>query len=135
MFEQTDNQKKLEELDLDAVLEKAEDYKVEQPEGTDADGGEEFLRSFDFVDVRVDDLSWDDIIPKEQLEELKKEEQRQAEEKYLCRSHRAKQALEYGIKLPRTGMLDRLDALNRDRTLSTPRPSQMRVQVPTLLGL
>lgn len=84
MFEQTDNQKKLEELDLDAVLEKAEDYKVEQPEGTDADGGEEFLRSFDFVDVRVDDLSWDDIIPKEQLEELKKEEQRQAEEKYLA---------------------------------------------------
>ncbi len=84
MFEQTDNQKKLEELDLDAVLEKAEDYKVEQPDGTDADGGEEFLRSFDFVDVRVDDLSWDDIIPKEQLEELKKEEQRKAEEKYLA---------------------------------------------------
>ena len=84
MFEQTDNQKKLEELDLDAVLEKAEDYKVEQPDGTDADGGEDFLRSFDFVDVKVDELSWDDIIPKEHLDELKKEEQRKAEEKYLA---------------------------------------------------
>lgn len=84
MFEQTDNQKKLEELDLDAVLEKAEDYKVEQPDGTDADGGEEFLRSFDFVDVKVDELSWDDIIPKEQLEEIKAEEQKRAHEQYLA---------------------------------------------------
>jgi chromodomain-helicase-DNA-binding protein 1 len=84
MFDQTDNQKKLEELDLDSVLEKAEDYKVEQPEGTDADGGEEFLRSFDFVDVKVDELSWDDIIPKEHLEAVKAEEQRKADEKYLA---------------------------------------------------
>lgn len=84
MFEQTDNQKKLEELDLDAVLEKAEDYKVEQPDGTEADGGEEFLRSFDFVDVKVDEMSWDDIIPKDQLEELRLEEQKKAEEKYLA---------------------------------------------------
>ncbi|ETN36256.1 uncharacterized protein HMPREF1541_08533 [Cyphellophora europaea CBS 101466] len=84
MFEQTDNQKKLEELDLDSVLEKAEDYKVEQPDGTEADGGEEFLRSFDFVDVKVDEMSWDDIIPKEQLEEIKKEEERKANEKYLA---------------------------------------------------
>ncbi|KAL6243123.1 ATP-dependent DNA helicase Hrp3 [Rhinocladiella similis] len=84
MFEQTDNQKKLEELDLDAVLNNAEDYKVEQPDGTDADGGEDFLRSFDFVDVKVDEMSWDDIIPKEQLDELKAEEQRKADEKYLA---------------------------------------------------
>lgn len=84
MFEQIDNQKKLEELDLDAMLSNAEDYKVEQPDGTDADGGEEFLRSFDFVDVKVDELSWDDIIPKEQLEELRAEEQRKANEKYLA---------------------------------------------------
>lgn len=84
MFEQTDNQKKLEDLDLDAVLEKAEDYKVEQPDGTEADGGEDFLRNFDFVDVKVDEMSWDDIIPKEQLDELRAEEQRKAEEKYLA---------------------------------------------------
>lgn len=84
MFEQTDNQKKLEELDLDSVLEKAEDYKTEQPEGTDADGGEEFLRSFDFVDIKVDDLSWDDIIPKEKLEEIRQDEQKKADEKYLA---------------------------------------------------
>ena len=85
MFEQTDNQKKLEELDLDSVLEKAEDYKTEQPDGTEADGGEEFLKSFDFVDVKVDEMSWDDIIPKDQLESIKKEEQEKANEEYLAR--------------------------------------------------
>ncbi|KAI1616167.1 chromodomain-helicase-DNA-binding protein 1 [Exophiala viscosa] len=84
MFEQTDNQKKLEELDLDAVLNSAEDYKVEQPENTDADGGEDFLRSFDFVDVKVDEMSWDDIIPKEHIDQLRAEEQRKADEKYLA---------------------------------------------------
>jgi chromodomain-helicase-DNA-binding protein 1 len=84
MFEQTDNQKKLENLDLDAILNSAEDYKVEQPDGTDADGGEEFLRSFDFVDVKVDELSWDDIIPQEHLDGIKAEEQRKADEAYLA---------------------------------------------------
>ncbi len=84
MFEQTDNQKKLEELDLDAVLNSAEDYEVEQPDGTDADGGEEFLKSFDFVDVKVDELSWEDIIPKEHIERIQKEEQEQANAKYLA---------------------------------------------------
>lgn len=84
MFEQTDNQKKLEELDLDAVLNSAEDYKVEQPDGTDADGGEEFLKSFDFVDVKVDEMSWDDIIPKADLERIQNEEQEKANAKYLA---------------------------------------------------
>ena len=84
MFEQTDNQKKLEELDLDAVLNNAEDYKVEQPDGTDADGGEDFLKSFDFVDVKVDELSWDDIIPKQQLKEIKDKEAQKAEEEALA---------------------------------------------------
>ena len=84
MFEQTDNQKKLEELDLDAVLEKAEDYKVEQPDGTEADGGEEFLRSFDFVDVKVDELTWDEIIPREQLEQIKEEEAAKVHEAFLA---------------------------------------------------
>jgi chromodomain-helicase-DNA-binding protein 1 len=83
MFEQKDNQKKLEELDLDSVLEKAEDYKVEQLDGTEADGGEEFLRSFDFVDVKVDELSWDDIIPQDQLEAVKAAEKAKADEEYL----------------------------------------------------
>ncbi len=83
MFEQSGNQKKLEELDIDSVLENAEEHKTEQPEGIQADGGEEFLKSFEYMDVKID-LEWDEIIPKEQLEEIKAEEKRKADDKYLA---------------------------------------------------
>jgi len=81
MFEQTadENQKKLEELDIDAVLESAEAYKTEQPEGFVADGGEDFLKSFEYTDVKVD-LDWDDIIPKDELTRMKEEERKRRED-------------------------------------------------------
>lgn len=84
MFEQTGNQKKLEELDIDAVLENAEEHKTEQPEGIAADGGEEFLKSFEYTDVKID-LEWDDIIPKDQLVKIKAEETKKREEAELAR--------------------------------------------------
>ena len=79
MFEQTDNQKKLEELDIDVVLASAEEHKTEQVDGFTADGGEEFLKSFEYTDVKVD-LDWDDIIPKDELAAIKAEEQKRKEE-------------------------------------------------------
>jgi len=82
MFEQSGNQKKLEELDIDAVLANAEEHKTEQDEGITADGGEEFLRNFEYTDVKID-LEWDEIIPKEQLEKLKEEERNKEEQRYL----------------------------------------------------
>ncbi|KAL3428056.1 SNF2 superfamily protein [Phlyctema vagabunda] len=84
MFEQSGNQKKLEELDIDSVLENAEEHKTEVPEGMVADGGEDFLRSFEYTDVKID-LEWDDIIPKDQLASLKAEEEKRAHEEYLAR--------------------------------------------------
>ncbi|KAJ9647797.1 ATP-dependent DNA helicase Hrp3 [Coniosporium apollinis] len=83
MFEQSGNQKKLEELDIDAVLESAEEHKTEQPEGLTADGGEDFLKSFEYTDVKID-LDWDDIIPKDQLDAIKAEEKKKEDEKYLA---------------------------------------------------
>lgn len=82
MFEQSGNQKKLEQLDIDAVIENAEEHKTEQPEGITADGGEEFLKSFEYTDVKID-LEWDDIIPKDQLEIIKKAEKEKEDKKYL----------------------------------------------------
>ncbi len=82
MFEQSGNQEKLEALDIDAVLANAEEHKTEQPEGITADGGEDFLKSFEYHDVKID-LEWDEIIPKEQLDALKAEEKRKEDEKYL----------------------------------------------------
>ena len=83
MFYQSGNQKKLEELDIDSVLENAEEHQTEQPEGIAADGGEEFLRSFEYTDVKID-LEWDQIIPKDQLEEIKREEKKKADERFLA---------------------------------------------------
>lgn len=83
MFEQSGNQKKLEELDIDAVLADAEEHRTAEPETLAADGGEEFLKSFEYMDVKID-LEWDQIIPKEQLNEIKAEEERKAHEKYLA---------------------------------------------------
>ncbi|KAF2263968.1 chromodomain helicase-like protein [Lojkania enalia] len=79
MFEQSGNQKKLEELDIDAVLEHAEEHKTEQAAGLTSDGGEEFLKNFEYTDVKID-LEWDDIIPKEELEVVKAEIQQRKEE-------------------------------------------------------
>ena len=83
MFEQSGNQKKLEEIDIDSVLENAEEHKTEVPEGMVADGGEDFLRSFEYTDVKID-LEWDDIIPKEQLAGIKAEEEKRKNEEYLA---------------------------------------------------
>jgi len=82
MFEQSGNQKKLEELDIDAVLENAEIHNTEQSGGITASGGADFLKSFEYTDVKLD-LEWDDIIPKEQLEKIKAEEKRKEEQVYL----------------------------------------------------
>jgi chromodomain-helicase-DNA-binding protein 1 len=84
MFEQSGNQKKLEELDIDSVLENAEEHKTEVAEGMVADGGEEFLKSFEYTDVKLD-LQWEDIIPKDQLDIIKAEEEQKAHEEYLKR--------------------------------------------------
>lgn len=84
MFEQSGNQKKLEELNIDAVLENAEDHQTVQQEAIAADGGEEFLKSFEYTDVKLDlDIGWDEIIPKDQLDRLRAEERDKADAKFL----------------------------------------------------
>lgn len=82
MFEQSGNQKRLEELDIDSVLENAEEHKTEQQEGISGDGGEDFLKNFEYTDVKLD-LEWDQIIPREALDEIKAEEEKKAHQKFL----------------------------------------------------
>ena len=84
MFEQSSNQKKLEELDIDAVLANAEEHETDQPEGMTADGGAEFLKSFEYMDVKVDLPEWDEIIPKEKLDQIKADEKEKKDQEYLA---------------------------------------------------
>ncbi|GAA6007757.1 hypothetical protein JCM11491_003954 [Sporobolomyces phaffii] len=65
IFKSDGAQAKLEELDLDEVINKAEAYDTATaPTGTSL-GGEEFLNQFAVQDVKADMTDWDDIIPAE----------------------------------------------------------------------
>lgn len=81
MFEQSGNQKKLEELDIDTVLANAEEHTTVEQEAMEVNGGMDFINECQYVDVKFEDLSWDDIIPKEYFEKVKSEEQQEIDPK------------------------------------------------------
>ncbi|CCE62013.1 hypothetical protein TPHA_0B03430 [Tetrapisispora phaffii CBS 4417] len=82
MFAAKDNQRKLEDLNLDDVLNHAEDHVTTPDLGESHLGGEEFLKQFEVTDYKAD-VDWDDIIPEEELKKLKDEEQRRKDEEYV----------------------------------------------------
>ncbi|GEQ69589.1 hypothetical protein JCM33374_g3261 [Metschnikowia sp. JCM 33374] len=82
MFAASDNQKKLEDLNLDDVLSRAEDHVTTPDLGESNLGSEEFLKQFEVTDYKAD-VEWDDIIPQDELTKLKEEEKKKAEETYL----------------------------------------------------
>lgn len=82
MFAAKDNQKKLEDLNLDDVLNHAEDHITTPDLGESHLGGEEFLKQFEVTDYKAD-VDWDDIIPEEDLQKLKNEELKRKDEEYV----------------------------------------------------
>lgn len=82
MFTATDNQKKLEDLKLDDVLNHAEDHVTTPDLGESHLGGEEFLKQFEVTDYKAD-VDWDDIIPEEDLKKFQDEEQKRKDEEYV----------------------------------------------------
>ncbi|CCH61912.1 hypothetical protein TBLA_0F03770 [Henningerozyma blattae CBS 6284] len=82
MFAAKDNQKKLEDLNLDDVLEHAEDHITTPEIGESHLGGEEFLKQFEVTDYKAD-VEWDDIIPEDELKKIQDEEQKRKDEAYI----------------------------------------------------
>ncbi|ODV88036.1 hypothetical protein CANARDRAFT_205428 [[Candida] arabinofermentans NRRL YB-2248] len=82
MFKDNENQKKLENFDLEDVLKHAEDHITTPELGESNLGGEEFLRQFEVTDYKAD-VDWDDIIPEEDLKRIKEEEEKRKEETFL----------------------------------------------------
>ncbi|KWU44413.1 hypothetical protein RHOSPDRAFT_18100, partial [Rhodotorula sp. JG-1b] len=73
IFKSEGGQAKLEEMDLDDVINQAEEYETATaPTGTSL-GGEEFLNQFAVQDVKADMSSWEDIIPAEDRERVQAE--------------------------------------------------------------
>lgn len=82
MFAARDNQKKLEDLNLDEVLNHAEDHVTTAELGESHLGGEEFLKQFEVTDYKAD-VDWDDIIPEDELRKLHDEDQKRKDEEYV----------------------------------------------------
>ncbi len=82
MFQKAGNQKKLENMNLDEILDHAEDHVTTPDLGESNLGGEEFLKQFEVTDYKAD-VDWDDIIPPEELAKIKEDEKRREEEKFL----------------------------------------------------
>ncbi len=83
MFQASDNQRKLEEMNLDDMLEHAEDHDTTATIGGSNLGGEDFLKQFEVTDYKMDNTSWDDIIPQPELTRIKDEEKRLQDEAFL----------------------------------------------------
>ena len=84
MFQANNNQKKLEDLNLDDVLDHAEDHDT-QPAIEEMQshlGGEEFLKQFEVTDYKAD-MTWDEIIPADELKTIKDEEKKRRDEEFL----------------------------------------------------
>lgn len=83
MFKNNGNQKKLEDMNLDEVLNHAEDHVSAETELAQSHlGGEDFLKQFEVTDYKAD-VKWDDIIPADELAKIKADEQKRKDEEFI----------------------------------------------------
>ncbi|KAI9594623.1 SNF2 family N-terminal domain-containing protein [Syncephalis fuscata] len=128
LFQETTNQKKLDDLDLDEILDRAEQHDTAAVEEAAAggaqtsDGGAEFLAQFQVADYGGD-MSWEDIVPKDERERMaaEKEAKAQAEMWSATRKRKAASSAANGIR-------EDLEAVGegRKRSRSTRRTSTKR---------
>lgn len=86
-------QKKLDEMDLDEILQHAEARDTEADSNTASSGGQAFLQQFAQVqDFKADDVSWDDIIPAEDRLKAEEEERERAVESAMAASSSRRRA-------------------------------------------
>ncbi len=96
MFKQDEDQlnKNMEEMDLDDILNRAEDHETVAVAGAGGSslGGEGFLQSLAVVQDVKNDMSWDDIIPLDAREMFEKEEADKATADAVAQQNRKRAA-------------------------------------------
>ncbi|ORY62103.1 P-loop containing nucleoside triphosphate hydrolase protein [Pseudomassariella vexata] len=88
MFEQSGNQERLEQLDIESILENAEITKTQVSDKMNlSTGGIDWDNFMQYTDVKVDDLTldWDQIIPAEELAAIKEQEEKKKSEEYIAK--------------------------------------------------
>lgn len=88
MFEQSGNQERLEQLDIDSILENAEITKTKVDDKINlSSGGIDWDNFMQYTDVKVDDinLDWDQIIPADKLAEIQANEEKRKNDEYIAK--------------------------------------------------
>ncbi|RUS15317.1 SNF2 family N-terminal domain-containing protein [Endogone sp. FLAS-F59071] len=87
MFQANENTQKLDDMDLDDILARAEHTETMEVEGGESLGGEDFLSQFQIADYGGgSELSWDEIIPKDDREKFELEEKKKQQEELVERA-------------------------------------------------
>lgn len=116
MFEQSGNQERLEQLDIDSILENAEVTKTKVDDKINlSSGGIDWDNFMQITDVKVEDinLDWDQIIPAEKLAEIKVEEEKRQNEEYLAKIAAENAPRRATIKGRRSRETERADRLKK----------------------
>lgn len=114
MFTANNNQKKLEEMNLDDVLDHAEDHVTTPDLGESHLGGEEFLKQFEVTDYKAD-VTWDDILPAEELAKIKEGEAKKQEEEFMKEQISLFQRRKAVLKAEQ-GLMSNTDASDEENT-------------------
>ncbi|KAI1660868.1 P-loop containing nucleoside triphosphate hydrolase protein [Daldinia decipiens] len=119
MFEQSGNQERLEQLDIDSILENAEVTKTKVDDKMNlSTGGIDWDNFMQYTDVKVDDLNldWDQIIPADQLAAIRAEEEKKKEEEYLVKELEANAPRRAALKSSRpNGDSERAERIAKKR--------------------
>lgn len=119
LFEQSGNQEKLEKLDIDAILEQAEETKTAVDDKLNlSSGGIDWDNWMQVTDVKVDEmaLDWDQIIPADQLAVIKADEEKKQNDAYLAKAMEENAPRKAALKGAKKGSdADRADRLAKKR--------------------
>ncbi|CAG8506713.1 5081_t:CDS:10 [Acaulospora morrowiae] len=110
MFKESENSKKLDDLDLDDILARAETHDTAGVQSSSSLGGEEFLKQFKVADFDGADINWSDIIPQEERDKFAMENA-EAELEYENKAGLKRSAVSQG------GRSELIDPMSSDNDL------------------
>lgn len=125
-FDKDDTQqsKKLDEMDLDDILNRAEDHETMAAAGDGGAslGGEGFLAQFAAVSDIKNDMNWEDIIPLDEREKFEHEEEQRRVEEMAAQESRDRK---------RTHALVSYEGMDVDQPAATAAPKKPKAPGPT----
>lgn len=124
MFDKDDTQqnKKLDEMDLDDILKRAEDHEtMDGGDGGASLGGEGFLAQFAAVSDVKNDMNWEDIIPLEERQKFEAEDEKR----------KSVEAIQDSRERKRAHAQVSYEGMDVDQPQVTPTPKKPKVPGPT----